>query len=272
MAAAAVHDALLPRPIGGSGAGAAASLLAHGLLLAALTFGVSWRSRDNETFSAELWSAVPQVAAPQPVQVAPEPPAPAPTPAPPPPQAAPPQPTEAEIAIERAHKRKVEEERRKAEAEAEAEKKKAEADKKKREQALKAEQAAQVAREAQAAEQRREEQLRRITGMAGTATSGTGTAARDSAPSATYLGRLKKAVRDRIAFTGGTTADNAAVEIEVRATPTGDILSRRITKSSGHREWDEAVERAIDKLSKLPPADAGSVIPTSLVLIVRPTE
>lgn len=270
MATAAVHDALLPKPIGGTGPGALASLLAHGLLLAALTFGVSWRSRDNETFSAELWSAVPQVAAPQPVQVAPEPPA--PTPAPPPPQAAPPQPTEAEIAIERAHKRKLEEERRKAEAEAEAEKKKAEADKKKREQALKAEQA----REAQAAEQRlaqqREEQLRRISGMAGTATSGTGTASRDAAPSASYLGRLKKAVRDKITFPGGTTPDNAAVEIEVRATPTGIIVSHPISKSSGHREWDEAVQKAIDRLGRLPPADPGGTIPTSLVLEVRPTE
>jgi colicin import membrane protein len=58
------------------------------LLIAALTWGVSWKSTDRaSTFEAELWSGVPQQAAPRLVEPLPPPPpapAPEPTPAPPP--------------------------------------------------------------------------------------------------------------------------------------------------------------------------------------------
>jgi colicin import membrane protein len=60
------HDSLLPRPPGGNGPGAALALLAHAGLILALTTVVDWRTRDPEAVSAELWAAVPQVAAPPP--------------------------------------------------------------------------------------------------------------------------------------------------------------------------------------------------------------
>jgi colicin import membrane protein len=66
----------------------ALALIVHALLIAALTWGVSWKSTDKAaTFEAELWSGVPQQAAPRLVEpLPPQPPAPAPepTPAPPP--------------------------------------------------------------------------------------------------------------------------------------------------------------------------------------------
>lgn len=64
------------------------ALLAHGLLVAALTWGVNWRRDTQQTLSAEaeLWAAVPQEAAP--ALQAPEPAAQPVTP-PPPPQPAP---------------------------------------------------------------------------------------------------------------------------------------------------------------------------------------
>jgi colicin import membrane protein len=67
------------------------ALIVHALLIAALTWGVSWKSSDKAvTFEAELWSGVPQQAAPKLVEPLPPPPqppvpAPEPTPAPPPP-------------------------------------------------------------------------------------------------------------------------------------------------------------------------------------------
>ncbi len=87
------------------------ALVAHVLLLLALTWGVNWK-RESATLAAEaeLWSAVPQEAAPKLVEAPPPPPpppvpAPAPVPAPPPPappKAEPvPDPREAEIALER---------------------------------------------------------------------------------------------------------------------------------------------------------------------------
>ena len=64
------------------------ALLVHAALIAALTWGVNWKRSDRSVaFEAELWSSVPQEAAPRLVAPAPLPsPAPStPTPAPPPP-------------------------------------------------------------------------------------------------------------------------------------------------------------------------------------------
>jgi colicin import membrane protein len=278
MAQAALHDKLLPQAPGGNAAGAGLALLVHAGLLVALTVSVDWRTHSPDIVSAELWAAVPQTAAPRAVEPAP---APVPAPAPPPPAPAPPPPQpapqrDADIATERAERKKAEEERKKAEAQAEAERQRAEAEKKKREQAQKAEKAAQ---EAQAAEdrmaQQREENLRRMMGQAGTATGGSstggsGTAARDAAPSATYAGRVVAAVRRNIVFTGAV-ADEATTEIEVRAGASGTILSARMTKASGHKEWDDAVMRAVEKTGRLP-TDVDGRVPGTLLLVFRPRE
>ncbi|MDD2545953.1 MAG: cell envelope integrity protein TolA [Burkholderiaceae bacterium] len=97
------------------------ALLVHGLLIAALTWGVNWKSSEplQAAMQAELWSALPQQAAP-PEMALPPPPAPAEAPRPPRPPAAapvtpppPPPPRavpaqddrEADIAIEREKKR-----------------------------------------------------------------------------------------------------------------------------------------------------------------------
>jgi len=95
-ALATSHDALLPRQDNRLGLGAALALLAHGGLVAALALGLNWRLPTADVVvSAELWSAVPQVAAPAPVEPAPAPPPPPPAPAPAP--APPPGPTAAEL-------------------------------------------------------------------------------------------------------------------------------------------------------------------------------
>ena len=76
------RDKASPRALG-------LALLVHVLLIAALTWGVNWKRTDEAaSFEAELWSGVPQPAAPPPIQ-APLPPAPEPAPAPEPPPAPP---------------------------------------------------------------------------------------------------------------------------------------------------------------------------------------
>jgi len=282
------HDKLLPQPVGGNAPGAAMALAAHAALLLALTVGVDWRTHSPDVVSAELWASVPQSAAPPPVEApaptpAPAPPpVPAPTPPSPPVGRAEPPPPAPDITVERERERKKAEAERKL-AEAEALKKKAEADKlkleedrKKREQQQAQREAAQKAAakaEDDRLAQQREENLRRMMGQAGTTpgtTGSTGSAAQNASPSATYAGRVKAAVRPNIVFTG-MAEFNAAAEVEVTAAPGGSIIARRLIKSSGYKDWDEAVLRAIDKTRALP-RDTDGRVPATLIIAFRPNE
>lgn len=135
------------------------AVLAHAVLLGALTWGVKWKtSADQPAVEAELWSAVPQQAAPRevapPPPPAPEPEPPRPAPAPPPPPPPPPRQAEpdtreADIAIEREKKRleqekklrqqQIEREKRERERKEEERRERLEQEKKERLQKEKAE-------------------------------------------------------------------------------------------------------------------------------------
>lgn len=120
--------------------GAVLAVLVHVLLLIALAFGVSWRAHSPEGAAAELWSAVPQVAAPRaaappppppveakrppPVAVKPEPVVPTPPP-PPAPAPEPPKMADADIAIEKARRAAAEAAEREKALQREAEKQEA---------------------------------------------------------------------------------------------------------------------------------------------------
>lgn len=292
-ALALAHDALLPRPPGGNAPGAVLALLVHAGLLAALSFSVDWRAQTPDAVSAELWASVPVAAAPaapEPAPTPPAPPPPEPARAPPPPQAAP-QPAEPDIATQRAEqRRKAEAERKQALAAAEAELKKARAEaehkrvaeakqradeeKKKRDQAAAAAARASKAEDERLARQR-EENLRRMMSQAGgTATgpaTGSGTAAQSAAPSKAYTGRLIALIRGNLVYTGEMPVDNNAAEVEVSAAASGTIIARRLVKSSGHKEWDEAVLRAIDRTPTLP-RDVDGRVPSRLLIAFRPRE
>lgn len=267
-AALAGHDALLPRAPGGHGAGAVLALLVHLGLIAALTTAVDWRSKTPEAVSAELWAAVPQTAAPRAEAPAPTPaPAPAPTPAPAPPPAlpvpAPPPVPAPDIATGRAAQRK-----------AEAERVRLAADEQKKAAAEASRLRDQQARDAKAEDVRlarlREDNLKRMMGAAAQATGRSGAAAHDAAPSAAYAGRLAAVIRRGLVFTG-TVEANPAAEVEVKAGPSGTIISRRLVKSSGSKEWDDAVLRAIDKVRALPP-DTDGRVPQVLTISFKPNE
>jgi colicin import membrane protein len=122
-----------PPPTAGLVRAVILALIAHALLLAALTWGVHWKRDDTiVTAQAELWSAVPQTAAPKPVVVAPAPPAP---PAPPPvrakPEPAVPKVPDADIALERDKQLRLKKEKQLAAEKIELDKRKLQAEQKK---------------------------------------------------------------------------------------------------------------------------------------------
>jgi colicin import membrane protein len=285
MAAMAMQrDMFMPRAPRGMGRGLVLAIAAHVLLVIALSFSVSWRTQTPEGVEAELWAAVPQIAAPRAVEVAP-PPAPTPQPMPrvqaPEPTATPPAPRpDAQIAIERAEKKEAK--RLAAEqalevAAREAEKQKTlkakqvkAAQDKAQQQKEEASQASQLA--AQLATQR-EANLKRIVGQAGAtgAATATGNATQQAGPTADYLGRIKARIKPNVSFPD-TVAGNPAVEIEVRLTAEGRIIQpSRVVKSSGAPEWDEAVLRAIAKTEVLPRDESGKVPPV-MTIVYRPRD
>lgn len=256
----------------------ALALLVHALLLAALTWGVSWRRHDNSlAVEAELWAAVPQQAAlaPAPAEPQPEPAAPA-APA----RAETPPPSEAEIALARERKRQAQqqaeqqrreqqrrEQERQAHEQAEREKRLAEEKRKQEQEARRREQ--QLAAER---EKLRQEQISRAMGLAGAsgAPTASGTALKSAGPSASYAARIRARIKPNIVF-AEDLPHNPSAEVEVRTAPDGTIVGRRILRSSGTPAWDEAVLKAIDKTEVLPRNEDG-VVPSPMIITFRPKD
>lgn len=284
----------------------ALAVLAHVLLIVALTWGVHWKtSTDQPAVQAELWAAVPQQAAPRadpPPEPTPPPPpvvAPPPPPPPPPVRQAEPDTREADLAIER-EKKRLEKERkereqlqeRKAQEQKDKEKqrekerldkerldkerqekdKRLAEEKKLKEAEAKRKQEAIEKANAQAAEARRQENLRRMQGLAGAtgAENATGTALRDAGPSGSYGGKVAAKVKPNIIYPDAITG-NPRAEVEVRAAPDGTITSTRLVQSSGNKAWDDAVLRALQKTENLP-RDVDGRVPSSLVIGFRPKD
>lgn len=257
------------------------AIVAHVLLMLALTWGINWK-RESQTLSAEaeLWSAVPQQAAPRPVEATPPP-----APAPPEPKVAPPPPPvarEADIALERERKKQVEarhqeeldRQKKLAEKKRQDELKKQElaqkaADEKKKADAAKAAQQARAEEQKKADEKRRQEHLERMKNLAKGSGSPTaaGTAERASGPSDSYAGRIRARVKPNIVFTDDASG-NPTAEVEVRMAPDGTITGKRVVKPSGVRAWDEAVLRALDKTEVLP-RDLDGRVHSPLVIVFR---
>ena len=193
---------------------------------------------------------------------------------------------EADIALER-EKKRLELEKKKQDADKAEAKKKAEAEKKrldeqkKREAQDKAakdkaqEQAKARAREeaeAQRAEAQRQENLRRMQGLAGAtgAANATGNATQSSGPSDSYAGRIRARIKPNIVFTDDV-AGNPVTEVEVRMAPDGTIMQSRITKPSTSKTWDDAVLRALVRTAKLP-TDLDGRVHTPLIMTFRPRD
>ena len=260
------------------------ALLVHMLLIGALTWGVNWKRSDPAlSFEAELWSSVPQEAAPREVEAQPPPPPPPPPPAPEPPQVkAPPPPSapDVDIALEREKKRKLELKKKETELQAKAEQERLKElqVKKEKDQKAKEELAKRKAEEAKkleakkaddkkqdakaqdkqkfadaAADKQRQENIKRSLGLAGATGSADakGTAQKASGPSASYGGKVRAKVKPNIVFTDDIPG-NPTAEVEVRTAVDGNIISQRLIKSSGNKAWDEAVIKAIIRTETMP--------------------
>jgi len=287
------------------------ALVAHLLLVGALTWGVNWKQDSQPAaFEAELWSAVAQQAAPREVKPPPPPPPepkvepkvePKPKPAPPKPEPKaepkPPDTREADIAIEKAKKKKEEEEakkreadkkeaarKKKAEEQARAEdaaKKKADEAKRKEDQKQLDEKIKQLAKEkARKLEEQREaasakardDQMRRIMGQA------------DATGGENAKGTAQRASGPSNSYGGRVNAavrpnvlltedipGNPKAEVEVRSAPDGTIISRRLVRSSGNAAWDKAALDAIDRTGKMP-RDVDGRVPSPLIIEMRPRD
>lgn len=157
-----------------------------------------------------------------------------------------------------------------------AEQKKAEQDKQKKlaEDKRKADEAAKRKADAEAKQlaEQREANMRRIQGMAG-ATGGenaTGTAQRSAGPSGSYGGKVAAKVKPNIVYPDAISG-NPRAEVEVRLSPDGTIVGKRLVQPSGNKAWDEAVLRALDKTETLP-RDVDGRVPSSLTIGFRPQD
>jgi colicin import membrane protein len=277
-AAALAHDAFAPQQPAGMRSGLALAIIAHMLLIAALAWSVKWKTSEPEGVVAELWSAMPQIAAPRPSPPVPQPPVveprpvPTPTPKPKPEPSAAPRP-EAQIAIEQA--RRAEADRTEAARQAEIARRE-EADRERQRLADEQAQKKKLAEQARQDEARqaaiREANLRRMMSQAGTSDdpAATGTAARTSGPSASYAGRIRAQIKRNIVLPSDVAGDPLAT-VEVRLAPDGTIMSRKLIKSSGSPVWDETVLRAIDKTAVLP-RDIDNRVPPVITIDFRRLE
>jgi len=157
-----------------------------------------------------------------------------------------------------------------------AEQKKAEQEKQKKlaEDKRKADEAAK--RKAEAEEKQlakmREDNMRRLQGLAGaTGTeNATGTDQRSAGPSGSYGGKVAAKVKPNIVYPDAISG-NPRAEVEVRLSPDGTIVGKRLVQSSGNKAWDDAVLRALDKTETLP-RDVDGRVPPSLTIGFRPQD
>jgi colicin import membrane protein len=250
------------------------ALVVHVLLAVFLFFGVNWQSKQPEAVEVELWVSPPVTVA---ARVEPKPqikPEPIPVPKPemkPVPQVEAPKP---DIALEK--KKELKKEPPKKEP-PKLEPPKKELPKKeppKKELPTKVppklnfdlskDNSAQADREV--AELNKQQEPNRIL----EAMKREGAASAASADAA-YIGKLKGKIRSNVVLPPDIPGNPEAI-FDVVQLPTGEVLSVKLRKSSGHTVYDDAVERAINKSSPLPRPDRPEQFQRSLEIKFRPLE
>jgi len=207
----------------GSLAPAALSALVHLVLLAVLVFGLHWQTQHPDAVQVELWSQIPEVVSPPAVEPKPEPKVePKPEPKQPP---------------------KVEQQAAKPDIAVEREKKAP----KKEEPSLKFDTTSRI-REQLAQEQK----ALQARGRPDAAKSVSPPVA--GLPDAGYIDKIRAKIKSNVVLPSEIKGNPEAI-FDVVQLPTGEVLSATLVKSSGHKLYDEAVERAILKSSPLPPPD-----------------
>ena len=236
------------------------AVVVHLAFFALIVFGVNWQSSPTPPMQAELWDQLPPVAARQPAprpeprpEPKPEPPKPEPPkPAPPKPADLKPLPTKPDPAIAlKLEREKREIEKRDKDKRERAEKLKQDEAKRKRDQ----EDAAKTKREQEeAAKARRidEERTRKEAERVREEAVGARQKLIDG-----FVNQIKAKIRGR-ANVPDTISGKPSVQVRIRILPGGEVLDIAITRSSGNRVYDTAIERAIRSASPLPVPEASS--------------
>jgi len=236
----------------------------HVLLLVVLVFGVSWQNRPPEAVQVELWNPPPEA---PPV----EQPKPAPKVEPPPPvvkpEAAKPEPVvpKPEIVEKKAPTVKpapkplpkpvAKVEPKPVPPPVRTRPRDEEAQRQIREQLLREQNSLAVDRERQQIKDQlaREANAARLRGLAD------------------YEAKIRNKVRGNVVLPPDLQG-NPEVVLLVAQLPTGEVLSVKLVKSSGHRGYDDAVERALLKSSPLPKPDRADLFSRELRLTFRPRD
>ena len=104
----------------------------------------------------------------------------------------------------------------------------------------------------------RQEDLKRMAGAMGSS----GSAEKSTAPKidSGYVAAITAKIKSNTTYAGSTdTPGNPKAVFKVDQLPTGEIMSVRLSKSSGVPEFDRAVENGIRKASPLPKKKDGTV-------------
>ena len=231
----------------------ALSALAHTILILVLFLGVRFQSSAPEVVEVELWQPPPP-APPAPVVEQPKPP-------PPPPPVVKPQP---EPEVKKPDIALPEKPKPKPKPEPKVEKKPPPKPQPKRDLAFEKMLKEQAAREQQQlAAQEQERQMRELIARQ--------QAAALSKALATWSDRIRSKVRGNIILPRDIPGNPEAI-FDVTLLPSGEVLTVRKRKSSGHAGYDDAVERAIWKSSPLPLPDDRSVFRRDLELKFHPQD
>ena len=260
------------------------SAAVHLLLLGALFFGVQWKSQSPSSVAVEVWRGAPApVAAPKP-EPAPTPPPPEPRPEPKPvPKAEPTPPVKPDIAVKDDKKKKEEPKKpepRKEEPKKEEPKKpepKKEEPKKEEpkrevpdfqkqlEQELKDAQRQKAA--AQTAQDHRaglDAELKQLGQMR--ADQASSARARGLAD---YAAKIRGKIKGNIVLPPSIKGNPEAI-FKVTQLPSGEIIDVRLSKSSGNKLLDDAIERAIKKSDPLPLPDQPGLFTRDLEVKYKP--
>ncbi len=242
----------------GRKASAALAVAVHVALAVLLVYGIRWQTRSPEAVEVELVRALP-APAPAPAAVAP----PEPEPAPPPkiepkpeprPEPKPAPPAKPDIALKEQEKPKPKPEPKpvpKAEPKPKPNKVDPLLDRELKD--LEAQRRKQMA--ARELEQLKSDQA----------------AVARSKATADYIGKIKGKIKGNIVLPPDIRGNPEAI-FDVVQLPSGEILSVKLKKSSGHAAYDNAIERAILKSSPLPKPEQGELFSRSLELKFRPLE
>lgn len=155
------------------------------------------------------------------------------------------------------------------------------ADAEKAEKAEKAAKAAAAAKANAAAkaklDKERQARLAQLQGIAGggsgggegLAKSGTGSGSGGNAASPGYADKVRRRVKPNIVWAG--ERDSLVTVVAIRCTPSGDVLSTSIRRSSGNSGWDQAVISAIQASVPLPP-DTNGRTPSEITITFKAAE